>query len=63
VRPLPADRTLERLLRRSHLYDDPTAYEAGVRDAVLAFDRADHPTAPASPEPVVGDPGRVPLAR
>jgi hypothetical protein len=30
------DETIERLLRQSHLFDDPAAYEAGVRDALDA---------------------------
>jgi hypothetical protein len=28
--------TLQRLLRQSHLFDDPATYEAGVRDALEA---------------------------
>lgn len=28
--------TLRRLLAQAHLFDDPTAYEAGVRDALEA---------------------------
>ena len=29
--------TIERLLRQSHVFDDPGAYEAGVRDALEAI--------------------------
>jgi hypothetical protein len=41
------DRLLDRLLARAYLFDDPGAYEAGVRDALeqVAADR----------EPVVAD--------
>ncbi len=31
---------IERLLRQSHLFDDPSAYEAGVRDTLEALARA-----------------------
>jgi hypothetical protein len=34
-------RVIDRLLRRAHLFDDPGAYEAGVRDAVEALAHAD----------------------
>ena len=29
--------TIERLLRQSHVFDDPGTYEAGVRDAIEAI--------------------------
>jgi hypothetical protein len=29
--------TIERLLRQSHVFDDPATYEAGVRDALEAI--------------------------
>jgi hypothetical protein len=29
--------TIERLLRQSHVFDDPGTYEAGVRDALEAI--------------------------
>ena len=29
--------TIERLLRQSHVFDDPRTYEAGVRDALEAI--------------------------
>lgn len=31
---------LERLLDQAHLFDDPVAYEAGVRDAIEALEVA-----------------------
>jgi hypothetical protein len=35
----PQSQLLRRLLRRAHLFDDPAAYEAGVRDALELIDR------------------------
>jgi hypothetical protein len=32
------DDVLEQLLRQAYLFDDPRAYEAGVRDALAAVD-------------------------
>ena len=32
---------IERLLLRAHLFDDPSAYEAGVRDAVEVLEASD----------------------
>lgn len=51
------DLVMRRLLAQAHLFDDPSAYEAGVRDAldVLQAEFADEP-APAS---VVGDRDRM----
>jgi hypothetical protein len=40
------DQTIQRLLAQAHLFDDPSAYEAGVRDALKALDRVAQ-TAPA----------------
>ncbi len=35
------DAVLDRLLQQAYLFDDPAAYEAGVRDAVEAIDARD----------------------
>jgi hypothetical protein len=43
------DHLLARLLRRAHLFDDPAAYEAGVRDALeLVGDPVTHDVAGAT---------------
>lgn len=34
------DETIQRLLCQAHLFEDPSAYEAGVRDALEALDAA-----------------------
>jgi hypothetical protein len=47
---------IDRLLRRSHLFDDPSAYEAGVLDAIEALERAGDTTARAAL-------GREPVSR
>lgn len=46
-----ADGILDRLLRQAYLFDDPRAYEAGVRDAVAALDQHARELATATPPP------------
>jgi hypothetical protein len=46
---IDVDQVLDRLLGRAFLFDDPSAYEAGVREAVELLGAADAGRAPAAP--------------
>jgi hypothetical protein len=46
---IDVDQVLDRLLGRAFLFDDPSAFEAGVREAVELLATADASMAPAGP--------------
>jgi hypothetical protein len=59
MRTMKVDDLREDLLRRSYLFDDPDAYEAGVRDTLDALDdlaggEADEPEVMVVPDSVSG---------